>query len=349
MNKRRAQGHYARAVYNSTHERACRLPRTHSSAVSTPCSWPSWSSPASASTRWPRPPCCPLRQADVARHALLGRLLSPDAMASAGPAATGRPPGLAAHRRGASAACWPICSSTSFVRGETARHRAKLALIWLIIVLTVFLPSLKLVLLRQASGPASYSHDGGVIQTEATIDYLLDGRNPYVEDYVNTPMAEWGINEFRTALYHYPYLPWTFLFSAPFKLASEALARLVRSALRLSAAVRADPAPAAEAGRHAHAQAAARHAGRAEPAHGLRSDLRPERQLRPGVDCAQPVAVAAGTRRQVAIWPRLWRIASGGRLRPRLRQQTDRLVLRAVLPAVDRRQRARRACRPMAP
>ncbi len=36
-------------------------------------------------------------------------------------------------------------------------------------------------------------------------------------------MAEWGINEFRTALYHYPYLPWTFIFSAPFKLLGQAM------------------------------------------------------------------------------------------------------------------------------
>jgi hypothetical protein len=78
-----------------------------------------------------------------------------------------------------------------------------------------------MMLLRQGSGPASYSHDGGVIQTEATVDFLLSGRNPYVEDYTKTPMAEWGINEFRTALYHYPYLPWTFVFSAPFKLLAE--------------------------------------------------------------------------------------------------------------------------------
>ncbi len=69
---------------------------------------------------------------------------------------------------------------------------AKLVLICLIVALTVFLPSLKLVLLRQQSGPASYSHDGGVIQTEATIDYLLAGRNPYVEDYVNTPDGRVG-------------------------------------------------------------------------------------------------------------------------------------------------------------
>jgi 4-amino-4-deoxy-L-arabinose transferase-like glycosyltransferase len=36
-------------------------------------------------------------------------------------------------------------------------------------------------------------------------------------------MAEWGFGEFRTALYHYPYLPWTFLFSAPLKLLAERL------------------------------------------------------------------------------------------------------------------------------
>jgi len=80
----------------------------------------------------------------------------------------------------------------------------------------LFLPTGKLILLRQGSGPASYTHDGGVIQTEAAIQFVLQGKNPYVEDYTKTPMAEWGFNKFRTALYHYPYLPWTFLFSAPF-------------------------------------------------------------------------------------------------------------------------------------
>jgi hypothetical protein len=105
--------------------------------------------------------------------------------------------------------------------GRTS-HRFKLALIFLIIGLLVVGKSLLFVNLRHLSGPASYSHDGGVIQTEVTIQYLLQGINPYVEDYVNTPMAEWGFSEYRTALYHYPYLPWTFLFSTPFYLAANA-------------------------------------------------------------------------------------------------------------------------------
>ena len=101
-------------------------------------------------------------------------------------------------------------------------HRAKLALIWLIVVSTVVAQSVLLILLRQATGPASYTHDGGVIQTEEALKYVLAGKNPYIEDYINTPMAEWGL-DYKTALYHYPYLPWTFLFSAPFYPVSQAV------------------------------------------------------------------------------------------------------------------------------
>lgn len=164
----------------------------------------------------------PLRQNDVAGHPLLGRLLPPDAMALLAQQQLVDPLALLLIFAALGSLLIYLLVD-EFVRDGTQRHRAKMLLISLIIALTVFLPSLKLVLLRQESGLASYSHDGGVIQTEATIDYLLAGRNPYVEDYLSTPMAEWGIDEFRTALYHYPYLPWTFIFSAPFKLASEAI------------------------------------------------------------------------------------------------------------------------------
>jgi hypothetical protein len=98
-------------------------------------------------------------------------------------------------------------------------HRLKLTLLVLIIGLLVFGQTSLFIGLRHITGPAAYTHDGGVIQTEATIEYLLAGVNPYVADYTDTPMAEWG-TDYRTALYHYPYLPWTFLFSAPFYLLS---------------------------------------------------------------------------------------------------------------------------------
>ncbi len=163
----------------------------------------------------------PLRQNDVARHPWLGGLLSPQAAALLAQQQLVDPIGLLLIV--ATLGCLlAYALAAAFLRNDRLRYRVRLALVWAIILLTVVASSAKLILLRQGSGPASYSHDGGVIQTEATIAYLLAGRNPYVEDYVDTPMAEWGINEFRTALYHYPYLPWTFLFSAPFKVLADA-------------------------------------------------------------------------------------------------------------------------------
>jgi hypothetical protein len=163
----------------------------------------------------------PLRQSDVARHPWLGHLLPPEGARLLAQQQLVDPIGLLLIV-GAIGGLLVYLLMDEFLRHERARYWIKLVLIWIIVLLTVFGPSLKLVLLRQGSGPASYSHDGGVIQTEATLDFFLQGRNPYVENYLSTPMAEWGINEFRTALYHYPYLPWTFLFSAPFWLLSKA-------------------------------------------------------------------------------------------------------------------------------
>jgi hypothetical protein len=92
-----------------------------------------------------------------------------------------------------------------------------------IIMTSVIAPAVKLSILRHENLPHSYSHDGGVLQTEAAIDFFLDGKNPYIEDYRDTPMADWGFEQFRTALDHYPYLPATFVISSPFKLISNAL------------------------------------------------------------------------------------------------------------------------------
>jgi hypothetical protein len=103
----------------------------------------------------------------------------------------------------------------------TTVYRIKMGLVYAIVVVLVFGQTVLFIGLRHITGPAAYTHDGGVIQTEVTIEYLLTGVNPYVADYLDTPMAAWG-TEYRTALYHYPYLPWTFLFSAPFYLLSHA-------------------------------------------------------------------------------------------------------------------------------
>lgn len=158
----------------------------------------------------------PNRLQDVLRHPVLGALLPPagyTAMGDVGPR-PGEPIGLLLNALTLGALL--LYALLDLALAEPRRSRWKGWLLGAIIVTAVILPTLKLILLRDANGPASYTHDGGVIQTEATIQFLLAGKNPYVEDYTATPMAEWGFNQYRTALYHYPYLPWTFIFSAPF-------------------------------------------------------------------------------------------------------------------------------------
>lgn len=103
---------------------------------------------------------------------------------------------------------------------DLATHRLKVGLIATIIAATVFAQAFFLIGLRQATGPASFTHDGGVIQTEAALDMLTARQNPYTEDYLDTAVAEWGLEK-RTALYHYPYLPWTLIASLPAKILAQ--------------------------------------------------------------------------------------------------------------------------------
>jgi hypothetical protein len=165
----------------------------------------------------------PTRVQDVLRHPLLGTLLPPAGIAAMGDAnpRPGDPIGLVLVALSLGLLLLYLIFDLSL--REPWRSRVKALVLAGLLATVVFLPMTKLILLRQGSGPASYTHDGGVIQTEATIRYLFEGKNPYVEDYVNTPMAEWGISRYRTALYHYPYLPWTFLASAPFYAMGQAL------------------------------------------------------------------------------------------------------------------------------
>ena len=59
--------------------------------------------------------------------------------------------------------------------------RIKLGLIFAIIATTVIAQSSYLIELRHVQGPASYTHDGVVIQTEEAMKFVLQGRNPYVD------------------------------------------------------------------------------------------------------------------------------------------------------------------------
>jgi len=98
----------------------------------------------------------------------------------------------------------------------------KLALVMLTIFLVVVLPTISWMVMRQATAPWQHIDDGA-IQTEESIKYLLQGKNPYAEDYLGTPLAEWlhpieGVEE-NPALYHNAYLPFIYLFCTPFYVA----------------------------------------------------------------------------------------------------------------------------------
>lgn len=121
--------------------------------------------------------------------------------------------------------CWGLYAWADTLWAEHQPRRAQRAkglLVGAAVLLLVVWPTIRLMALRSVAGPASYTHDGGVIQTEVATTFFLQGRNPYLEDYTGTPMAEWGI-QYHTALYHYPYGPWTFVASAPFHALGHAL------------------------------------------------------------------------------------------------------------------------------
>jgi hypothetical protein len=100
-------------------------------------------------------------------------------------------------------------------------YRAKLTLVMLAVALAVLFPAASMIVMRQSTGPERYIQDGA-LQTELALEYLLEGKNPYTEDYRDTPLASWewdsgseGVAE-NPALYHNVYLPFTFVLSLPF-------------------------------------------------------------------------------------------------------------------------------------
>ena len=112
-------------------------------------------------------------------------------------------------------------------RGSTGKpaFRARLSLVTIIICVAALGPVTQNIILRLTAAPESdayviaYSkmHDGA-IQTEEAIKFLLQGKNPYAEDYDKTLVARYFLPELplNPAIYHYAYLPFTFLFSLPF-------------------------------------------------------------------------------------------------------------------------------------
>lgn len=91
-------------------------------------------------------------------------------------------------------------------------------LILLVIFVVTFIPIGLAMWMRATTEPYRFVHDG-LIQSEAAVSFLLEGKNPYIADYRETPLAEWPYAEgdltVHPAFSHYPYLPLTFLLPLP--------------------------------------------------------------------------------------------------------------------------------------
>ncbi|MCK4450512.1 MAG: hypothetical protein KAX26_07970 [Anaerolineae bacterium] len=119
----------------------------------------------------------------------------------------------------------PICMAYLALDGASriwrqARHRRvlfrlKLALIFVAVLSLLLMPALEQMARRRAEGAHLCVHDG-LIQTEEAVRLLLEGKNPYVEDYVGTPLEQAPFPRSpNPALYHLAYLPLTFLLHLP--------------------------------------------------------------------------------------------------------------------------------------
>lgn len=101
--------------------------------------------------------------------------------------------------------------------------RVILIFLFSVVIITIAASILQFMHNRAAFGIHTNTHDGAV-QVEEAIKLLLNGKNPYTENYFDTTMeimpglAEMNLE--NPALYHLIYLPFNIIFSIPFYLAS---------------------------------------------------------------------------------------------------------------------------------
>jgi hypothetical protein len=122
---------------------------------------------------------------------------------------------------GADAAFLITCGAVAFAypfRDHRSRGsfttRARAIHLAAIVATFVVIPTIASIVLRETGKPYTYVHDGALMIEEASRKFLA-GMNPYVADYLDTPMFFWPMIN-NPALYHLTYFPFMFLVSAPF-------------------------------------------------------------------------------------------------------------------------------------
>jgi hypothetical protein len=106
-------------------------------------------------------------------------------------------------------------------RGARFITRDRIVHIAGLIFLFVILPAVAAMVLRATGQPFTYVHDGAIMIEEAARK-LLQGLDPYVADYLDTPLFYWPMIN-NPALYHLTYFPFPFLLTVPFVAAFDRL------------------------------------------------------------------------------------------------------------------------------
>lgn len=104
---------------------------------------------------------------------------------------------------------------------EKIKFSLKYILLSLLILGSIGAASYSAIIVRHQTSPIYNIHDV-VLQQEAAIRFLLHGKNPYEENYFNTPMADWNYSdkEVNPALYHFVMQPFYLISAIPFYLVS---------------------------------------------------------------------------------------------------------------------------------
>ncbi len=110
-----------------------------------------------------------------------------------------------------------------FKKNTSFFNLSKLILIIILLAIFILIPIFSDIDHRLRHEGYGMVHDG-IIQTEQALEYLLEGKNFYTENYSNAPIVNltltWLENtlNFNPAQYHYVYLPFYVFFSVPFYL-----------------------------------------------------------------------------------------------------------------------------------
>lgn len=96
-------------------------------------------------------------------------------------------------------------------------YRIKNFLLWAIIILSIGGAFLSTIIVRHQIAPIFQVHDI-ILQQEAAIRFLLDGKNPYSSTYFDTPLVDWHYSDtdVNPALYHFVMQPFYIIFALPF-------------------------------------------------------------------------------------------------------------------------------------